>query len=98
MVEVSRAYLAPDIVLSIILDNTNKHEESVSLLFRDNVKLILSDLALFEAMISIDYGKDTFLVDRLIQLLNKSEWLDTGMILNTNIERIRNLRKINGLA
>jgi hypothetical protein len=97
MVEVSRAYLAPDIVLSIILDNTNKHEESVSLLFRDNVKLILSDLALFEAMISIDYGKDTFLVDRLIQLLNKSEWLDTGMILNTNIERIRNLRKTVGL-
>jgi len=92
-----RGYLAPDIILAILLRNSPNHKESIRILDKDGFKCVLSDFALYEALACMDFYNDEFDGFMLKKLIDKSEFFDSQCYNKVSEKRRMHLREVAGL-
>jgi len=83
-----KAFLAPDVIISMIATDDKKASD---LLMQDQIKLVTSDFALYEAIISIK--KEELKLDKLSEFLFRVEMVNSPKVRD-DIERIDHLRKV----
>lgn len=83
-----KAFLAPDVIISIIATDDKKAND---ILVQDQIKLVTSDFALYEAITSIT--KEELKLNKLSEFLFKVEVVNSPKVRD-GIERIDHLRKV----
>lgn len=91
MKKTNRAYLAPDVILSMLLCKDNGMLEKM--LNRDDIVLCVSDFALYEAIGCLKPREKLNLLG-LQKLLLKSEFIASNLKMELNDKRKRHLRSI----
>lgn len=90
-----KAYLAPDIVLRLFI-NPHDVKNTIHLLKDGDTELILSDFALFEALMCCEPSEVN--PETLYQVLQSVTWLETDVpessFKGISLERKAHLRKI----
>lgn len=82
-----RAFVAPDVLISMLTGN----EKARELLFQEEVDLVTSDFALYEAVCAIK--RDEMIQAILIEILFRVQIVSSPKIRD-NWDRINHLRKI----
>jgi hypothetical protein len=85
----ARAYIHPDVILQALINPSESVEKIIG---PDKVTPIVSDFALYEALMCVE-PDDDFNVQNLIMLMRNSEFLFSGQGMNMTAERRKHLRK-----
>lgn len=83
-----KAFVAPDAIISMIATDNKKVNE---VLMQDKIKLITSDFALYEAVISLT--KDELKLSKLMEFLFRVQIVSSPKI-RADFKRIEHLRKL----